>query len=778
MPTQSLTNEDFSLKHTAPNIGASDRPATSAFDLVEQMHYLYVRVVKAKDLFTENTDDAYNPYVVVSLGNYKGITIPIQRNPNPEWNQVFAFSKNRIQSSFIEISMSGKKSHGDEITGKVIYDVNEAPKRVLPDSPLAPQWYKLKGFRGESVRGELMLAVWMGTQADEAFPEAWHSDAAGVSGDGVVNTKSKVYLSPKLWYLRVTVIGAQDLQPKDKNRRPEAFVKAEMGSFTMRTKLSLSKSANPVWNEDLMFVAAEPFEELLVITVEDKIANKEEALGICVIHLQTLERRLIHKPVDARWYNLERPVPNGNEQRQDVGFNSKLQLRVCLDGGYHVLDESTHYSSDLRPTVKQLWKPGIGVLELGILNAFGLPLMKTRDGRGATDAYCVAKYGPKWVRTRTIIDSTSPQWNEQYTWEVFDPCTVITVGVFDNCHLQGRGGCGGSGSGGGGGAKDSRIGKIRIRLSTLETDRVYTYSYPLLVLQTQGLKKMGEIQLAIRFSCSSFFNLLQTYCQPILPRMHYLHPLSIYQLHYLRQQATRAISLRLARSEPPLRMEVVEYMLDVGSEKWSTRRSKANCNRIREVFSALASICKWFNLICSWEKPVWTTLVHIVLLMFILYPQMILPTVLLYFFVVGVWNYRLRPTTPAHMDTKLSHAEEVRQDELDEEFDIPTSKPADAIKFRYERLRSIAGNVQAVAGDLATHGERLQSLLNWRDPRATALFVAFCLIASVVLYVTSFKLVVSSLVFYMLRHPKFRRSVPSAPLNFFRRLPARTDSLL
>ncbi|GAB2284524.1 FT-interacting protein 3 [Dionaea muscipula] len=812
-PVPVAANEEFSLKATTPNIAATDRPVASTFDLVEQMHYLYVRVVKAKDLYCGD-NDSYEPFVELRLGNYKGRTNCKEKNPNPEWNQVIAFPKDRILSPFLEISMRDKNncdySEDDHIKGKVMYDVNEAPKRVPPDSPLAPQWYRLEGSRRERVRGELMLAIWMGTQADEAFPEAWHCDiteGGGVTADGMKNIKSKVYSSPKLWYLRVNVIGAQDLDPKDKkNPRMEACVKAVLGGFTLKTKFSAAKSTtvNPLWNEDLMFVAAEPFEDQLVLSVEHKLGNKEEVLGTCTIHLVTLERRFTHKPVDARWFNLEKPPrkKEGNNQTQTaaaaaaaaegnqtetadqsnyqtataadhVGFGGKLHLRVSLDGGYHVLDGTTHYSSDLRPTVRQLWRSGIGVLELGILNAAGLPPMKTRDGRGTTDAYCVAKYGQKWVRTRTIIDSSSPQWHEQYTWEVYDPCTVITLGVFDNRHLHDQ-------NPGGGGGEDARIGKIKIRLSTLETDKVYTHSYPLMVLQSQGLKKVGEVQLAIRFSCSSFYNLLQTYCRPILPRMHYHHPLSVHQLNYLRIQATAIISLRLSRAEPPLRKEVVEYMLDyVGSNRWSLRRSKANYNRIRDFFSSLAILKKWLDQICTWDRPVFTIVIHLLFLIFILSPRLILPTVFFIMFVNGVWNYRTRPRNPPHMDTHLSFAERVPHDELDEEFDtLPTSKQGNVITLRYDRLRLIAGNVQAVAGDLATQVERLQSLLNWRDPRATAVFVTFCLIACIVFFVIPFKVVVSSFMFYMLRHPKFRHKVPPAPLNFFKRLPAKTDSLL
>jgi hypothetical protein len=48
------------------------------------------------------------------------------------------------------------------------------------------------------VKTELMLSVWMGTQADKAFSSAWHSDSAAVAGDGIVHTCSEQYYSPKL----------------------------------------------------------------------------------------------------------------------------------------------------------------------------------------------------------------------------------------------------------------------------------------------------------------------------------------------------------------------------------------------------------------------------------------------------------------------------------------------------------------------------------------------------------------------------------------------------
>ncbi|KAK7374912.1 hypothetical protein VNO80_08355 [Phaseolus coccineus] len=212
-----------------------------------------------------------------------------------------------------------------------------------------------------------------------------------------------------------------------------------------------------------------------------------------------------------------------------------------------------------------------------------------RDGHGSTDAYCVAKYGKKCVRTRTIVDTHSPKLNEQYTWEVYGPCSVITLGVFDNCHLGG-----GEKATASTAARDSRIGKF-----------------------------------------------------------------------------------------------------------------------------------------------------------------------------------------PPHMDTKLSWAEAVHPDELDEEFDtFPTSTPQDVVRMRYDKLRSVAGRIQTVVADIPTQGERFHSLLSWRDTRATSLFVVFSLCSAVVLYATPPKVVAMVTSVYYLRHPKFRSKLPYVLINFFKKLPARTDSML
>ncbi|KAG6754883.1 hypothetical protein POTOM_040684 [Populus tomentosa] len=552
MPPKGKPKEDCTLKVASPDNGGRTVKGSDNLTLVEHRQFLYVRIVGANyGLPVNNMTVTCVPFVELKNGNYKGITRCFEQTSNPEWNEVYAFTRDRLRGGRSEILVRDKESAINEIIGCLSFDLGDNPTRFPPDSPLAERWYKLEDRNGVKVAGELMLATWIGNQADDAFSVAWHSDAAAVSGKSVTNIRSNVYLSPVLWYLRIQVIAAKDLAPADKNRKPEANIKAVLG--------------NLVWRK--------PFDDHL--SVEDKMgANKE------------------------------------GEEKTEVKFSSRLHLRIFLDGLYHVFDEPTYYSSDLRATSPKLRPEKIGVSEL-----------------------------------------------------------VVTIGVFDNCHLQ----AGDKNDG----ASDPRLGKVKIRLSTLQTGRIYTHSYPILVLQPNGLKKMGELHLAVKFSCNNWINLL-------------------------------------GRADPPLRREVVEYMLDTGENRWSLRRAKANyqfSNHIPDILIVRRhGYVPKTNIDCILSSS------------------------------FRAWSLVLS----------------IETDVIDEEFDsFPSSKQGEGLKTRYDRLRGISGRLMIIIGDLATQLERnIHALLSWRDPRATAMDS------------------------YAMRPPRLRVGIPSIPQNFLRRLPAKTDSML
>lgn len=117
------------------------------------MQFLFVRVVKAQDLPSKDITGSLDPYVEVRVGNYKGVTKHFEKNQSPEWNTVFAFAKERIQSNLLDVVVKDKDMLKDDFVGIVRIDLHEVPTRVAPDSPLAPEWYRLENKKGRKRRG-------------------------------------------------------------------------------------------------------------------------------------------------------------------------------------------------------------------------------------------------------------------------------------------------------------------------------------------------------------------------------------------------------------------------------------------------------------------------------------------------------------------------------------------------------------------------------------------------------------------------------------------------
>nr|KYP67279.1 Rabphilin-1 [Cajanus cajan] len=236
-------NESFYFNISDPsNLHYLTLDTASTYDLVERMYFLYVRVVKARELPAMDVTGSLDPFVEVRIGNYKGITKHFDKNQSPEWNQVFAFSKDRMQASVLDVVIKDKDLIKDDFVGIVRFDINEVPLRVPPDSPLAPEWYRLEDKKGEKIKGELMLA-------------------------------------------------AQDLVPTEKMRFPDVYAKVQIGNQVLKTKTVPARTLSALWNEDLVFVAAEPFEDHLVISVEDRVSpGKDEIIGRVIIPLNLVER--------------------------------------------------------------------------------------------------------------------------------------------------------------------------------------------------------------------------------------------------------------------------------------------------------------------------------------------------------------------------------------------------------------------------------------------------------------------------------------------------------
>ncbi|CAK8538980.1 unnamed protein product [Lathyrus sativus] len=767
-----MANEkvDFSLKVISPNIGANNITGnggiTTESDLVEINLFLFVKIVRARNLFVHGHYN-FAPYVEVKAGDFQGTTLCFRGNSDPGWNQVFALDQDKCETeeiSSVEIVLKDDALRQYEYMGRISLDISDISTRFPTDSALAPQWHVLEDQCGRRCMGELMMSCWIGTQADESFHEAWHLQVGVVQigSHNIVNTCSRIYIMPRIWCLRFNLIQVEGLMLEgddDPSETSDIFIHATLGSWTFNTKLAKSNNGDAMWNEkDILFAVAEPLNQILVLSVEQGTFARHKRLGKCGFPVKNA----------AMIFDGSSPSTETIDVIQNNEFVGKLSMRICLDGGYHMFDEDPRYSSDVNPTCDLLWRPTIGVFELGILNATGLPAMKPH---GRTDAYCVAKYGSKWVRSRTVVNSLSPKWNEQYSWGVYDPCTFVTISVFDNSQLH-DGNIATE-------AMDIRIGRVRISLSEMETGRIYIYSYPLVELQPSGPKKMGELQLAFKFTCTDMLNVYKMYTLPMLPAQHTSDPLSPIQFYALRKQTIMLVSSHMSKAEPPLRREVVDYMLDSREVVWSMRRCRADFKRINAFVSWFVGICTQFDEICKWKNPILTIIICLVLYILIIHPRHLLPAMFSCLILHTLLQLRKKPKTLSHLNLHLSHVHTSSLDELEEEFDPMPSKFDDIIlRHRYDRLRVAAGRHVMQMGEFATRIERLQSLLSWHDSIATMFVMILCLIAGIVTLAVPFKAIVFVWLLHLLRHPILRSPFPAFYENWLRRMPSKLDSMI
>lgn len=800
-------------------------PSFECGKVVERMQFLFVLVVKARELPDVDAYGRLDPFVEVNFGAHnKGFTKCLKSDGSPEWNKTFAFSLQSGKappSSGVDVFVKDGDLVRDELVGKLYFYLKDIPVRHPDDAQPEPTWHPLLDEGGKATLGKasLLLAIWIGSQADEAYRHAWESPFG-----------PKVYENPRLWCLRVTIVEVQGVVACDeddagsataRSLRDKLFCTARLGEQVRKTKLAsktmqTTSSGSYEWMEDLTFIAAQPFfESNLQVDVVAAASNNNsgteelqqgEVIGKLSIPLAWIEKRdaaaydfdRLATPT-PQWFDLKNPSPA--RPHTDLGGSSvdegvvggsgsvshmRIRLRSLLDGGYHIGHDPQGHMDDTRPAERQLWRPPITRVHLGILRATGLQSIvdgnTTRRGRRSTalNPYCVAKYGDKWVRTRTILESSDPVFNEEYTWDVYDIATVLKVGIFDHCSRKAS-------------SAHHVVGKVRIHLSCLETGRIYAHAYPLVTLsRSAGIIRTGVLHLAVKISSPpSTMNMLRMYALPTLPRMHYAQPLQTAAEGYkLWLHAANILALRLGRMEPPLRREVVAYLCNAencNNSSWSLRRSKANFNRLMQVISPLIGAERWFGGVISWKNPLTTLLIHAILVLALWFLDLVLPLVLLYLVLRGVWNYRRRPRRPPYFCMVLSYVNIVHPDELDEEFDtVKTSLSDDdgLLRMRYDRLREVAGRIQTVVGDVATLFERFQSLLTWRDPRVTAIFMLFLLLAAALAYFVPYKkLLVAMAGFYIMRHPRLRRrrgtkTTPSIITNFFLRSPSKRDELM
>ncbi|GBG66883.1 hypothetical protein CBR_g72638 [Chara braunii] len=774
---------------------AGSRSARSSSTEEHKSAYLYVRVDSAKALrVADQADGTSDPFVKLKLGKLSGTTKVILKDLNPKWNQVFAFenvkrteSDGSVTQDFnsetdsLEVTVWDQDYVTHDFLGAVAIPLSKLPTRSPADDPLPPQSYRLGksnssgGKSRHPIKGEICISAWFGSPDDRAYNEVFQPGKTG----GVISTFTNVYWLPQLFYIRISVLKANNLVPPDSKRIPEVFVKVKLGSLQKVQTRVYKRSFEPEWNEDLLLIGSHPLDDALELDVFDRVnVSTEEFLGHARIPLSDIPERLDDTEALSRSYVLDK-----GEKRFARSVTGRIVLRMCIEGGYHVISESPSYPSCSQPSAKSLHKPLIGQLELGIISAKLIDVPKSTVSRSAPDVYCLARYGNKWVRTRNVSD-LNPAWNENYIWDVSDVATFLTIGVYDNRASKAMSS-----------NRKEALGKVRIRLSTLKRDETYRSVLPLFAPAGAGYRRMGDLELSVRLVFAvSPATVLKMYFQPALPAMHYYRPIPASALPALINTGMKLVASRLARGSPALRDEVVYHMLDSDEQKFTFRRMKANAFRIQAFFQgdSLGPLKKFMDEVRSWRNLPLTLGTHSAYVFVLYYMKFCVISSLIFCLFSVLLRYRFRTGVLPPMDSKLSVVEDTMPDDedIEEEVDSDTApeqelavlqnpyKNYKILKSRYELLLDYALLIQSWLGTIASIFEKFSAIMTWQDPRGTFLFLIQLTVLILLMYYLSIKLLLTAAGFYFIRHPRLRNPLPPPPVNLMTKFPSLADRML
>ncbi|GJN23875.1 hypothetical protein PR202_gb11565 [Eleusine coracana subsp. coracana] len=187
---------------------------SASYDLVDRVPYLFVRLLKAK----RHSGSGGPLYAQLTVGTHAVRTRAA--TAAGEWDLVFAFHKDSLTDTSLDVS------------------VHEEAKKP------------------EKKEGE------EGASPCSRRTRTWAPSPS-------TSTRRRTCVSPTPTTAAKAVKAAAF---------PELYVKAQLGAQVFKTgRVPLGSAAagasNPSWNEDLLFVAAEPFDPVLVVAVEDAFSG-------------------------------------------------------------------------------------------------------------------------------------------------------------------------------------------------------------------------------------------------------------------------------------------------------------------------------------------------------------------------------------------------------------------------------------------------------------------------------------------------------------------------
>eukprot|EP00884_Botryococcus_braunii_P007164 jgi/Botrbrau1/16449/Bobra.0142s0045.1 len=433
-----------------------------------------------------------------------------------------------------------------------------------------------------------------------------------------------------------------------------------------------------------------------------------------------------HTPTPSRAPSVHRPQP----------WRKLLQYKTQMQG------PAAKHANPPRP---------LGLVKL---------LLQSVEMASCDSWFCLLQAGPNWGRTCSVTAS-NPQWNWEVHLPLYDPATVLLLGVYKagNKRRSLRT------------SEPLLAGKLRLRFSTVQAGEAREARLPLAGIGKHSADIVGFVNIRIEVIYFDVGTVCGSYVKAPLPLAVYAYGLQHDTLLHKFANAIRERSL--LASSTGITPALANSLLDGHRRHFTFARAKQNLRRLRACLRPLRAALALFRALQRWEHPLASLGAVGVCLLGAVLPSFVAAAALLLVVVACTAHYpqQSRPLLEMEVGGSNSASE-------DEENATTSGSPYAVLKERYDRLLRVALKVQNVLDDMATTLERGGSFFTWVDPLATSLFVSACLLLALLIHSLPLSYIIAGGLCWSLRPPFLRTPSPPAPLLFFQRLPSRADQIL
>lgn len=449
---------------------------------------------------------------------------------------------------------------------------------------------------------------------------------------------------------------------------------------------------------------------------------------------------------------------------QEPSSGPKHSSLVSAQGGH--ADPALALAATVPRPLPSVTQPPLGMLSLTLSHI---------ELAEPAHAFAVISCGPHWGLTPVVPETHEPWFNWQVHLPIHDVYTLFQLGIFRSGEgeqiasvkrrtpfLK---------------SKPLLLGKLRVRLSTVVPGKTWTVALPMLSGRRNGGERTATAHLSMRVDYRSRKDQLAAYSKPPMQRKAYTSAISaLANNKEMNIKGRDMVSTWLEAAQPSMPKSVADSMADDARDEFSLPRAHVNFRRCSEALNGFKRLGALYQHAKSWRNPLLSLWVHALAWL------MCFRTTLFVLLCIGGTLYHVarradpEKGAPEPMDEDPTGLKSEGGDE-DEDRQKSLSLKI-KVKGKYDKLLQVCLRFSNGLDDVACFFERWQTALNWSDPTATMVCVCLLVLLGTSCAVFGFPTTLCTILFIMLRHPILRSPTPPAPLNFFMRLPTRSDLIM